>query len=167
MQAIERLGPRKHGDVVRVIAKVLVAGQPTPFARMAACVHALRVALIVEHGRRYQSADILARLIVLAALTRIGAKWPRWEDGQRGRTAGGAIKEPEASRCRNCGARLNDHRQYFCRHRCAILHNNRKYREQAQQEELARSEAERLLRHLQAMRGTAAGRSLRGAQALL
>ncbi len=67
--------------IVKAIARILDAGEPTKFAFEAACRHGLRARLCLA-GTSWASADKFAGEIVAEALRRLGAARPSWLEGQ-------------------------------------------------------------------------------------
>lgn len=107
--------------LVGPVAKILMCGEPTPFAFEADCRHALRFAFVIA-GQPWQRADALAEEIVSTALATIGAERPKWREGQ-----------PEfADRgdgCPRCGKPLPDERpnRTYCSRRCKELERQRRH----------------------------------------
>lgn len=81
-------------------------------------------------GWHYERADFTAREIVRAALNRVDARRPSWEEGQKYFTDDGGSES-----CRWCGGSLEDssgaaHRHYFCSDICAVAaHRHRESRD--------------------------------------
>lgn len=109
-------GRRREALVVRVM-KVLDQHNFTPFEFEGFCRHQLRSRFCLE-GMSWAKADYNAADIVGAALRRLGAKRPSWEEGQPRWTERGYIFV-ERTRCVQCGWKLPENHKLFCSGRCA------------------------------------------------
>ena len=98
------------------VAAVLKCGEPTHFAFESACRHGLR-AQFCKAGWNWEIADLTASQIVSAALARIGARRPTWEQGQPEYVQFGVVLV-ERTRCLNCGGKLPEGNRKFCCSRC-------------------------------------------------
>ncbi len=99
-----------RATVVNRVARILETGEPTKFALMATCRHGLRVAFIGA-GNSWATSNSNASRIVLVALAKIGAKWPRWDEGQPGYTEPGVLPIKQFY-CARCGRRLDGGYKY-------------------------------------------------------
>ena len=124
------MAPRKPKDilngskavVVDRIAGILRTGDPTKFALMAACRHGLRQAFI-ECGHSWALTDWAAERVVLGALNQVGARWPRWIEGQPEYTQDG-FTPTERTRCTRCGGALPEGHRLYCSPVCARSAHN-------------------------------------------
>ncbi|WP_096785873.1 hypothetical protein [Rhodobacter sp. CZR27] len=83
--------------------------------------HGIRATLCLQ-GWRWASADEAAAALVGAALDRIKAKRPDWNQGQPEWTVeGGALIE--RTRCIRCGTPLPDGHHKFCSSLCGAAHH--------------------------------------------
>ena len=74
--------PKLHREpIIKAIARILDAGEPTKFAFEASCRHGLRSRLCLE-GMAWAPADKFAGEVIKEALHRIGAARPSWLEGQ-------------------------------------------------------------------------------------
>jgi hypothetical protein len=130
--------------VVARVGDILAGGDPTRFALMAACRHGLRCAFI-ECGHRYDVADAAADRLVLAALNRIGARWPRWAEGQPEYTQFG-FSPIERRRCIHCHGDLPEGHRKFCSELCGDAFQHRIARLQMDAEAKAAASAKAIAR---------------------
>jgi hypothetical protein len=85
-------------------------------------------------GWTWKDADELARDVVAAAHSRVGAARPSWDEGQLEWTieAGTLI---ERTRCVHCHKRLPEGHFKFCSHHCNSVHHHRLSRRHEMTEE--------------------------------
>jgi hypothetical protein len=90
--------------------------EPTAFAVEGVCRAAIRRALCLQ-AWRWARADFFADQIVTAALNVVGAKRPRWEEGQPGWVQSGM----KLARywCARCGRPLPEGHHLYCSRICA------------------------------------------------
>jgi hypothetical protein len=98
----QRLAREQRHLLVNAMARILRKGEPTAFRFEAFCTHGLRTGLILQ-GWNWALADLTAAAVVRTALDRIGAKRPRWIEGQRDFAQMGVIL---VDNCWNCGRPL-------------------------------------------------------------
>jgi hypothetical protein len=77
-----KLNDGQRRELVRVVRKILSYGELSKFEYEAFCRHSVRISLILESSWSWLAADLTAAEIVNRALRQIGAKRPRWIDGQ-------------------------------------------------------------------------------------
>jgi hypothetical protein len=130
-----RVSPPPGALLAASIASTLATGRPTYFAFEGACRHGLRAGLCLD-GWRWPQADATAEGIVAAALQRIGASRPTWEQGQPEYT------EPHASRCLRCRRVITeDDRRKYCSDLCRRAHQQWRYAKDHRAEARATSQA--------------------------
>lgn len=132
---------RREALVVRVM-KVLDQHNNTVFEFEGACRHHVRSELCLE-GWRWDHADALAAEVLEAALRRLGAQRPSWEEGQHLHAQHGYILF-KRTRCVRCGWQIptEDPRAVFCSTACQAA----EYRERHQEHMRAYDYAYRLKR---------------------
>lgn len=114
-----RISAARKRAIVDKVANILASGEPTRFAGEGACRHGIRSALCLRSWS-WPLADVIARDIVSAALSQIGAERPTWKQGQPEYTQDGH-NPIERTRCRHCGRDLPEHgpaHMIFCSPRC-------------------------------------------------
>lgn len=79
------ISKEKHLHLVECAAKLLETGKPTKFEHEGSCRAGLRAGLCLA-GNTWDQADAASDKIVSDALTKIGARRPSWEQGQREHT---------------------------------------------------------------------------------
>jgi hypothetical protein len=104
------------------VAAILRCGSPTPFRLEALAHNRLRSGLCLR-GWPFHDAEAAASEVVKAALIRIGAKRPRWAEGQPSWTEAGVILV-ERTRCIRCGWRQPEGHRKFCGPLCFSAHRN-------------------------------------------
>ena len=112
---------RRH--LVAKVAGILANGEPTKFAREAACRHALRSAFVLA-GWQWSQADDVAAEIVAAAFRQLGVQRPTWKEGQPEFTQDG-FAPILRTRCVHCGGRLPEEDRKFCSEICSKVHHYR------------------------------------------
>jgi hypothetical protein len=115
-----RINKDRRAHIVRVIAAILVAGEPTKFAFEATCRHAVRSRLCLA-GWRWSDADDMAADIVAMALRRIGAQRPTWQQGQP-EWAQEGFAPILRTRCVRCRSPLPEGHLKFCSQLCGGAH---------------------------------------------
>ena len=106
---------------VEVVAEILRNYTFSPFQHQASCVHGLRVRFILD-GLSWDRAQSLADEIVKAALDRIGARRPSWEQGQPE-----CVHETsfvQHTRCGRCGKNLVEDQRRYCSTVCRAAARN-------------------------------------------
>src|SRR5690606_38335342 len=127
-------GRRREALVVRVM-RVLDQHNFTIFEFEGFCRHQLRSKFCLE-GMSWEKADHNAAEIVGAALRRLGAKRPSWEEGQPRWTERGYIFV-ERTRCVQCGWKLPEGNKLYCSSRCFEAKRMERHREQRNAQRLA------------------------------
>jgi hypothetical protein len=100
-------------DLVKVTATMMRSAEPTAFRMEAPTRHSLRAGLCLQ-GWPWIIADLQADSVVRHALRRIGARRPRWIEGQREYTDGAWRDDL----CWQCGEPLPSHAKKFCSESC-------------------------------------------------
>lgn len=126
------------------VAVMLMSGDElsTPF-QMEGPIRALAREFLCLWGWEWLAADAAAEEVTEAALAKLKAKRPSWDEGQPNYSSTIRLSQ-ERSRCRNCGERLPEGRPVFCCKKCADVfyaHIWREFRggqEQTQKERAAR-----------------------------
>ena len=131
-----KLSKERRRALTDVVARALRFGEPTLFALEGTCRHGLRSNLCLQ-GWAWLIADLTAAGIVERALHRLGAKRPRWIQGQREYTSEGVTKL-EQTHCIQCGRRLAEGRIKFCSKKCAGAYRNEMRDEEQREGERAR-----------------------------
>ena len=116
-----RLNKDRRRHLVNLIAAILKAGDPTPFAFEATCRNGLRTRFCLA-GWDWAKADSVATDIVLRALMQIGAQRPTWDEGQPEYSQQGAGALIERTRCIRCHSRLEGIQRKFCSDLCGAAH---------------------------------------------
>lgn len=98
-----KLTKARRRALIDAVAQLLRSGEPTVFRFMASTRYGLRVGFIIKHGWPWVVADVIAAGIVSAALDQIGAKFPRWIEGQNDFAQMGVML---VDHCWNCGKPL-------------------------------------------------------------
>lgn len=118
-----RLNRDRQRAVRDKIAIIMREADPTPFAAEGPCRAGIRASLCLQ-GWRWRVADDAAAELVAAALNRLGARRPTWQEGQPEWTQPG-IAPVQYERCRNCFKVLPDGHYKYC---CKECHNSYKLR---------------------------------------
>jgi len=103
-----RKGQRSQAreERVREVAKILATYEASVFQHEAACTHGIRQKLCLA-GWGWHEAHDEARALVKAALDRLGARRPWWNEGQPDYALNDAHGDfVERTRCARCAARL-------------------------------------------------------------
>ncbi|MGO4643232.1 hypothetical protein AB4Z43_32910 [Mesorhizobium sp. 2RAF45] len=132
---------RRH--MVSIVATILNAGDPTPFAFEATCRYSIRSRLCLK-GWGWHEADATAADIVGEAMRLIGARRPPWAEGQPEYVQLGAGALIERTRCVQCHGPLPDDHRKFCGQHCAQAHHALWNRRKEASEESAYALAARL-----------------------
>lgn len=127
----KRINRDRHRHLVESIAAIMHQGReqgaPSHFTYEASCRHGLRSSLCLQ-GWDWQDADAIAAEIVAAALNRIGARRPTWNEGQPEWTQPGILALAR-SRCIRCGTKLPEGHFKFCSDLCGTAFNQAKARQ--------------------------------------
>ncbi|WP_375160354.1 hypothetical protein [Bradyrhizobium sp. RDT46] len=102
--------------LVDTVAAILDKGEPTKFAREAACRNGLRAAFCLD-GYRWAEADDTAADILAAAFRQLGVQRPTWKEGQPECTQDG-FAPIERTRCLRCSGPLPEGHDRFCSKLC-------------------------------------------------
>lgn len=116
-----KLSKDKHRALVAITANLMRMAEPTPFAMEAPRRHAIRADLCLQSWP-WIIADVIADSVVRAALHRIGARRPRWIEGQRDFCHGAYLRDDVA--CWECGSPLPPWRKKFCGDECQRKSDN-------------------------------------------
>jgi hypothetical protein len=136
---VRPLTKERRSAITNRVAAILRRGDPTPFVFEAACRHGIRSTFCAA-GWPWPLADEAAAHIVRVALDRIGARRPRWIEGQL-EFVRYDFKLFERTRCRQCGTRLHGDRRTFCSDSCSQAH---RWELTGAEERALRAEAARL-----------------------
>jgi hypothetical protein len=133
---VYKLNKEYRRALTDLAAGVLRLGEPTVFAFEATCRHGLRSNLCLQSWP-WIVADATADAVVQKALHRLGAKRPRWIQGQREYTSEGVTKI-ERTNCIQCGNRLPENHFKFCSKKCAGAYRNETLDEERREADRAR-----------------------------
>ena len=107
-----RLPRNRREALAELVGTIMREIEPTPFAAEGPCRAGIR-ARLCEDGWRWSEADAQADEIVQSALSRVGAKRPSWEEGQR-EHAQKEYADRGRETCKRCGRPLPDNRRIYC-----------------------------------------------------
>ena len=147
MRVVYKLSKERRRALIDLASRVLRLGEPTVFAFEATCRHGLRSNFCLQ-GYPWIIAELTAAGIVDRALHRLGAKRPRWIQGQREYTSEG-VSKIERRDCIQCGRRLPENYSKFCSKKCAGAYHNEMRDEQQREADRARKLARALEYRLQ------------------
>jgi hypothetical protein len=122
------------------IANILASGRPTYFAYEAACRYGIRSSLCLD-GYRWPDADATADDVVASALRQIGARRPRWDEGQPEFTATGTERCVHCRRAMPDGVGDGHDPRKFCSGLCRKAWHNSRYAEDHRAEAKAATQA--------------------------
>jgi hypothetical protein len=143
-----RLSKNERSYLVGAIARVLQRGAPTLFQFEATCRHGVRVHLILAAHFPWLIADLTAAHIIDRALHKVGAKRPRFIQGQPGYTELPGSSPPEHHYCAHCGKVMPEGRHMYCSRLCSQRANNeRQYNERRLMNQGERDIARKLRQH--------------------
>jgi hypothetical protein len=152
---VYKLSKERRRALTDLAAGVLRLGEPTVFAFEATCRHGLRSNLCLQHWP-WIIADLTAAGIVDRALHRVGARRPRWIEGQRQYVDEG-VTQIDRRDCIQCGRRLPENHSKFCSKICAGAYRNATRNEEQREAERARKLARAFEYRLQAEAKTCEG----------
>jgi len=112
-----RLGKKQRADLITTTADLMRAAQPTAFALEAPRRHRLRERLCLQ-GWPWIIADAQAEEITRVALHRIGARRPRWIEGQREYCNANLLRDEY---CWRCGSPLPPYAKRYCSPVCVRI----------------------------------------------
>ncbi len=123
-----RLNPDRRKHFVSLTARIMRAAKDEGKAATllnfeGPCRHALRSRFCLE-GWKWRDADTTANDIVQAALIRVGAERPDWEEGQPEYSQTGAGALIERTLCVRCHTPLEGHQRKYCSVLCKNVHGN-------------------------------------------
>lgn len=131
---------RLHREpVVRAIARILEAGEPTRWRWTSACHRGLRMAMCAK-GVPWEIADQRAGQIVTLARHRIGLQIPSSQMAQ-----GDLLEEREYWYCSSCGGFMQSNARPWCSEECRHVLRGRRYRASGRLDEMARLHAVRII----------------------
>jgi hypothetical protein len=99
------------------LAAIMRRAEPTPFSLEGPLRAGVRAALCLA-GWRWPAADAEARILTLRALQLVGAKRPRWIEGQPEYTQPG-VRPPPRETCARCAKPLPEENYRYCSSVCA------------------------------------------------
>lgn len=128
---------RREALIVRV-TRILDQHNQTWFEFEGACRHHVRSELCLE-GWRWHHADALAAEVLEAALGRLGAQRPSWQEGQPLYAQQGYVLF-KRTRCVRCGWQIptDDPRATFCSTACQAAEYRERHREHMRAYDYAR-----------------------------
>ena len=138
-----RVAKGRRAELVRVLAAIMREAEPTYFALEGPLRHAIRSAFC-EAGSSWAVADASAADLVGEALRSIGAKRPRWEEGQPEWTQPGAVAV-HRDRCIRCHKPLDGMQRLYCSQHCKQGHLDAKYSRSRREERNAAKRAREAL----------------------
>lgn len=112
-----RLKATRLEAIIDLLARMMRRAEPTPFAVEGPARAAIR-ARLCESGWKWGQADAAADEAVQAALSRVGAERPTWQQGQPEHTQE-AVLPILRENCARCGRPLPEDRVKYCDEVCA------------------------------------------------
>lgn len=112
-----RLRRERRISIRDALAALMRAAEPTPFAAEGPARAGVRARLCIA-GWRWGDADAEAELLTRAALQLVGARRPRWQEGQPEWTQDGYAPQTR-ERCKRCAKPLPEGNYVFCGPICA------------------------------------------------
>jgi predicted nucleic acid-binding Zn ribbon protein len=125
----------RRDHLIAAVADILRQGAPTAFSFEASCRHGLRAAFCL-YGWTWAEADATAADILAAAIRKVGARRPTWQEGQPEWTQYG-ILAIERTTCIRCKAPLPEGHWKYCSMLCAQADKQARLRARRAEEMLA------------------------------
>jgi hypothetical protein len=127
-KAVNKNDVRRYGALIESLARTIrIAFEAGATGSLWGLEGPLRASIrsdLCLQGWRWKDADDLAKDVLAAAHSRVGAKRPSWNEGQLEWTieAGTLI---ERTRCVHCHKPLPEGHFKFCSHHCNSVHHHR------------------------------------------